>query len=206
MNLQIFIIIGIFKRAGKSRGMRIHVECPDFLSTAINMFSLFFSNELREIISVYLTGDFDYKTGKFDWHISGEMDWGFDFYAPQSMFAPDGRRLIVALGDEWEWMPLFKDWGPTYQERLVRIFNVIREVRMYKDGNIGVCSCREMEKSVKTNLHQEIQVTEKPQQLKAGDGISFEMKFTLDLEETGADRVELKLRCGKKKKLVVFLI
>ena len=87
--------------------------------------------------SVYLTGDFDYKTGKFDWHISGEMDWGFDFYAPQSMVAPDGRRLIVAWANEWEWMPLFKDWGPTYQEGWCGFFNVIREVRMCKDGTLA---------------------------------------------------------------------
>ena len=150
--------------------------------------------------SVYLTGDFDYKTGKFDWHISGEMDWGFDFYAPQSMVAPDGRRLIVAWANEWEWMPLFKDWGPTYQEGWCGFFNVIREVRMCKDGTLAFVPVEEMEKIRENKFTQrEIQITETPQQLKAGDGISFEMKFTLDLEETDADRVELKLRCGKEK-------
>lgn len=66
--------------------------------------------------------------------------------------------------------------------------------------NAGVCSCRGNGKIRENKFTQrEIQITETPQQLKAGDGISFEMKFTLDLEETDADRVELKLRCGKEK-------
>ena len=68
------------------------------------------------------------------------------------------------------------------------------------DGTLAFVPVEEMEKIRENKFTQrEIQVTEKPQQLKAGDGISFEMKFTLDLEETDADRVELKLRCGKEK-------
>lgn len=42
-----------------------------------------------------LVGDFDYDTGKFFYTISGEIDWGFDYYAPQSFLAPDGRRILV---------------------------------------------------------------------------------------------------------------
>ena len=132
------------------------------------------------------------------------MDWGFDFYAPQSMVAPDGRRLIVAWANEWEWMPLFKDWGPTYQEGWCGFFNVIREVRMCKDGTLAFVPVEEMEKIRENKFTQrEIQITETPQQLKAGDGISFEMKFTLDLEETDADRVELKLESKVNLKLWV---
>ena len=56
---------------------------------------------------MYLTGSFDYDTGKFDYDVSGEIDWGFDYYAPQSFQAPDGRRIMVAWANEWEWMPFF---------------------------------------------------------------------------------------------------
>ncbi len=65
----------------ESRGeWGIHVGMSGFfISLAINMFSLFSPMGSGDHTSVYLTGDFDYKTGKFDWHISGEMDWGFDF-------------------------------------------------------------------------------------------------------------------------------
>lgn len=48
----------------------------------------------KERTSVYLVGDFDYNTGKFFYKTSGEIDWGFDYYAPQSFEAADGRRLL----------------------------------------------------------------------------------------------------------------
>ena len=105
-------------------------------------------------------------------------------------------------------MPLFKDWGPTYQEGWCGFFNVIREVRMCKDGTLAFVPVEEMEKIRENKFYAtgKYRLQKHPQQLKAGDGISFEMKFTLDLEETDADRVELKLRCGKEKNPVVFLI
>ena len=105
-------------------------------------------------------------------------------------------------------MPPFKDWGPTYQEGWCGFFNVIREVRMCKDGTLAFVPVEEMEKIRENKFTQrEIQeLQETPQQLKAGDGISFEMKFTLDLEETDADRVELSSDAEKKKNPVVFLI
>ena len=69
-------------------------ECPDFYQLGDKYVLTFSPMGSGDHTSVYLTGDFDYKTGKFDWHISGEMDWGFDFYAPQTLEAPDGRRIL----------------------------------------------------------------------------------------------------------------
>ena len=82
--------------------------------------------------SVYLTGDFDYKTGKFDWHISGEMDWGFDFYAPQTFTDVQGRRILIG----WMGMPDADEEyvNPTAQsEGWQHCLTVPREVT-YKNG------------------------------------------------------------------------
>jgi beta-fructofuranosidase len=45
-------------------------------------------------------------------------------------------------------------------------------------------------------------VTEDVKELKAGDGVSFELKMKIDLEETDADQIELSLRCGEGKKTI----
>ena len=77
-------------------------ECPDFFRIG-NRYVLTFSPiGAGERTCVYLTGSFDYDTGKFDYDVSGEIDWGFDYYAPQSFQAPDGRRIMVAWANEWE--------------------------------------------------------------------------------------------------------
>ncbi len=72
-----------------------------------------------------------------------------------------------------------------------------------------VIPVEEMEKKIRENklyANGKYRITETPQQLKAVDEMeyTFEMKFTLDLEETDADRVELKLKCGKKRKIPLY--
>ena len=67
-------------------------ECPDFYSLGDKYVLTFSPMGAGDRKSVYLTGDFDYSTGKFCYQTSGEIDWGHDYYAPQSFLAPDGRR------------------------------------------------------------------------------------------------------------------
>lgn len=178
-------------------------ECPDFFPMGDKYVLTFSPMKSGEHTSVYLVGDFDYKTGKFDYRISNEIDWGFDYYAPQSFLAPDGRRITVSWSNEWEWMPLFKDWGPTYKEGWCGFFNVPREIRMMEDGTLQFLPIKELEMIRKNPSHEDmLVVTEEETELTAGDGISFEMKFKIDLHETDANKLELNLRCGEEKKTV----
>lgn len=172
-------------------------ECPDFFEMDGKYVLTFSPMGSGDHTSVYLVGDFDYETGRFDYHISGEMDWGFDYYAPQSFLAPDGRRITVTWANEWEWMPLFKDWGPTYQEGWCGSFNVLREVRMKEDGTLFFPPIKEME-NLRMNPWKEehLAVGEDALHLPVGDGVAYEMRFWIDLEETDADVLELHLRCG----------
>ena len=65
---------------------------------------------------MYFVGDIDYATGRFVYTVTGESDWGFDFYAPQTFVDAQGRRIAVGWANGWDWMPFWKDWGPTYQQ------------------------------------------------------------------------------------------
>lgn len=178
-------------------------ECPDFYELGGKYVFTFSPMGAGEHTSVYMVGDFDYETGRFYCHRSSEMDWGFDYYAPQSFLAPDGRRIAVAWANEWEWMPLWKDWGPTYREGWCGFFNIPREVRMAEDGAL------EFVPIVETKVLREdprrlemLTVTEEERELTAGDGVSFEMKFKIDLERTDAQMLELDLRCGGERRTV----
>lgn len=178
-------------------------ECPDFYPLGDKYVLTFSPMGAGEHTAVYLVGDFDYETGKFDYHVSGEIDWGFDFYAPQSFLAPDGRRIMVGWANEWEWMPLWKDWGPTYKESWCGFFNIPREVRMLEDGTLQFLPIAEVETMRQTPMRKDtLTVTEKETELKAGDGVCFELKFKIDLEKTDGDKLELDLRCGEGKKTV----
>lgn len=178
-------------------------ECPDFYPLGDKFVLTFSPMGSGDHTSVYLVGDFDYATGKFKWNISGEIDWGFDYYAPQSFMTPDGRRIMVAWANGWEWMPLWKDWGPTYQEGWCGFFNLPLEVRMAEDYTLQFHPIKELKLLRNMAWHREpLMVTEQEMELTAGDGVSFECKMKIDLEQTDADSLELDLRCGEGKKTV----
>lgn len=180
-------------------------ECPDLFQIGDRYVLTFSPMGSGDHTSVYLVGDLDYVTGKFDSYISREIDWGLDYYAPQSFDAPDGRRIMVGWSNEWEWMPLWKDWGPTYQEGWCGFFNIPREVRMTKEGTLQFIPIKELEDLRKNaDRKDRIVVTEAEMELTAGDGVCFELKFKINLEETDADSLELSLRCGAGMKTVCW--
>lgn len=176
-------------------------ECPDFYPLGEKYVLSFSPMNAGDHTAVYFVGDFDYDTGKFDYHVSGEMDWGLDFYAPQSFQAPDGRRIVVGWSNEWEWMPQWKDWGPTYKEGWCGFFNIPREVRMLEDDTLQFLPVEEMA-TLRKDLQSkgELAVMEEDIGLTAGDGVSFELMMEIDLVKTNADKLELDLRCGNGKK------
>lgn len=178
-------------------------ECPDFFQAGDQYVLTFSPMGAGDHTSVYMVGDFDYETGKFDYYISKEIDWGLDYYAPQSFETMDGRRIMVAWANEWEWMPLWKDWGPSYREGWSGFFNLPREVRKKPDGLLQFVPVKELENLRVNPIKKEKFVLEEQEtEIKAGDGICYEIKFNLDLQETTADQVEIKLRCGDGKNTV----
>ena len=98
---------------------------------------------------------------------------------------------------------MWKDWGPTYREGWCGFFNIPREVRMMEDGTLQFLPIAELE-SLREDPKQEscFVAAEEEKTLTAGDGVCFELKFKVDLEESDADRMELALRCGGGKKTI----
>lgn len=174
-------------------------ECPDFFEIDGKYVLMLSPMGCGERTSVYLLGDFDYRTGRFDYHTMGAIDWGHDYYAPQSFLAPDGRRIIAGWANSWDWMPFWKDWGPAYRDGWCGAFACPREVTLADDGALRFLPIRELE-SLRTDGHSEAAFTVKDgeeKRIQAGDGISYEIKAVLDIEKTTAGKVEFLLRRGK---------
>ena len=74
---------------------------------------------------------------------------------------------------------------------------------MKEDGTLQFIPIKEIESLRVDAWNQEtIIVSEKKTDIKAGDGISFEWKMQINLEETNADQLEIGLRCGEGKKTI----
>lgn len=67
------------------------LECPNFFPMDDDTFVLIYSPMgMPQRKTIYLTGKFNYDIGKFNWNVMGEVDWGYDYYAPRfSPITPD---------------------------------------------------------------------------------------------------------------------
>ena len=50
----------------------------------------------------YMLGDIDPETGRFVEASNHAIDYGIDFYAPQTILTPDGRRVMIGWMQNWD--------------------------------------------------------------------------------------------------------
>lgn len=91
--------------------------------------------------NVYCIGKFDYESGTFEKKLEGEIDSGFDFYAAQTLQAPDGRRIMIAWMAMWDRTPVTKEHGWSGAMTLPREISIennkliqrpVREIEKYR--------------------------------------------------------------------------
>lgn len=172
-------------------------ECPDFFPLPDGRYALMFSPMgLGERKTVYLVGEMDFETGSFHHHISGEIDWGFDYYAPQTLADAKGRRLMLAWANAWDWMPWWKDWGPTYKEGWCGALAAPREVVQREDGTLSFRPVEELELLHEDERSFDCVRASGDGETELGREFAFDLQFTVDLEQTKG-QVTLLFRAGQ---------
>ncbi len=115
-------------------------ECPDFFRLDGTDVLIVSPQEMQpeelEFIegntTLCLLGRFEREGCRFDWTREQTMDYGLDFYAPQTLLLPDGRRVLIAWMQYWEsagWCP---EGLPFYGQMTVPRELFIRDGRLYQ--------------------------------------------------------------------------
>lgn len=112
-------------------------ECPDFFRIGDKYVLLFSPMELGEKTTIYMTGEMDFNTGKFQYEYVGRIDYGFDYYAPQTLLDDKGRRLMIAWQNGWDWMPWWKGFGPTSEDNWCGSMSLPRVVNLNENGSLS---------------------------------------------------------------------
>lgn len=89
--------------------------------------------------SVLSLPSLDYTHGEFH-----ELDFGFDFYAPQTTLTPDGRRILIA------WMGLPEIDYPSDKDGWAHCLTLPRELKLIQ-GKVAQCPAKELQ-----GLRQEV--------------------------------------------------
>lgn len=99
--------VGILDRCNNEYGRMW--ECPDFFELDGEHVLLVSPQEMKQKDlefhvgngTMALMGDYDKKTHTFDRKRVHAIDYGLDFYAPQTLLTPDGRRVMIAWMQNW---------------------------------------------------------------------------------------------------------
>jgi len=155
-------------------------ECPDFFKlddhhvllvspTGMKAEGYEFHNGNN---SIYFVGEFDKGEKKFDGGEPLSLDYGTDFYAPQTTLLPDGRRIMIAWMQSWHnlWIPGGQKWQG--------MMTIPREISL-KNGRLIQKPVREIEKYHANMVRYSDEVVSGRRSLEGISGRSLDVTFVI---------------------------
>lgn len=185
--------IGVLAESNGSLGTMW--ECPDFFKLGDKYVLIFSPMGLENITTMYLVGDMDYSTGKFTWSTKGQIDFGCDFYAPQSLCDDKGRRILIGWANSWPWMPWFNGFGPSQEDGWNGAMSIPRVVELDESGKLKFTPIDEIKEFRKNHKeYRNISCTSGTFLININNTNCYEIEFEIDLAKTSAKELVLKLR------------
>lgn len=164
-------------------------ECPDlFYLDGKWVLTCSPMKQSTNIKALYCVGEIDFEKCEFHVERTGNMDWGFDYYAPQSFLDKHGNRIIFAWENEWAWMPWFHGWGPTDKENWRGTLSIPRKAKLDEELNLILSPVDEFYSLQKESVVYEnclIEKSKKTIQLNNPYCYSLHISCTVSTEEPG---------------------
>lgn len=180
-------------------------ECPDLFRLEGRWVFTFSPYGTGERKTVYMVGDLDCEKGKFYPEREGEIDWGCNYYAPQTMLDDKGRRILFGWAGEWDWMPWWSPQKPTKKEGWAGHFCLPRKIGMLPDGSLNFCPLEELKALRGKSRRLEMLQIREGETCSLPEGVALEVQVVVDLEDTDAARCVFTFRSAKQKCLKVVL-
>lgn len=179
------------------------ISCPNFFKIRNKWMLLCISHPFG---CRYYIGDWDSKNEQFIPETHGRMNWPHpdqsiyetenrDFFAPESVLIPDGRRIM------WAWLRIDNIRKKTIQ-------SLPRELSLTENGSLRISPIRELE-SLRNKLVTINNITVTPPEAPHGnsstnqiaklDGDSYEIKITIDRNQAYRKRFSFQIFSGNEK-------
>lgn len=179
-------------------------ECPDLFPLKDRHF-LIISPMNISARNMYFTGEMNYETGKFDYHYHDMLDYGYDFYAAQTLVDDQNRRILMAWMESWG----SKAITEAPNRGWLGAMTIPRELIQGEGGKLYMRPVEELK------LLREMYYALGSHTIESGQisingfrSVSYELKarieFTADVKEFG-----IKLRCsddGKEETVVTYRV
>lgn len=142
--------------------------------------------------ALYCVGEMDFDNCRYTIEKIGNMDVGFDYYAPQSFLDAKGNRILMAWQNGWLWMPWCRDWGPTSSENWRGTLSIPRKVSLDKDWNLCMYPVEEIDELVCRKIaYQMLEVGTNRKYLPVAENRSYRLRLMLDVEKVESRDLEI---------------
>ncbi len=172
-------------------------ECPDFFRMGDRHILMFSPQEVQAQDefhagdnTVAIIGRYDPKEHAFSRESIQPVDHGLNFYAPQTMLAPDGRRILIGWMDNWETCKGAPRRHPWYAQ-----MSVPREVWI-ENGRMMQRPVREIENMWQDTIRYERVAVREEMTLESVRGRMLDMELTLHAWDSECRRFRLQLAKG----------
>ena len=179
-------------------------ECPDFFPLSGKQVLLISPQEMEAVglefhngsNTIFLIGTYDKETMQFTRECVQCVDYGLDFYAPQTMQTEDDRRILIAWMQSWD-NPIYPD-----TQRWSGMMSVPREL-FIRDGRICQLPVRELDNyHINEVVYKDICIEESVQL----DGVSGRtVDLMIGLKGNQYTKFRIKLACdGRRYSEIVY--
>ena len=166
-------------------------ECPDFFNIDGKNVLVISPQEVRATKdgfhngnnTAFLIGEYDKENKKFNREKTKVIDFGLDFYAPQTFEDKDGRRIMIGWMHSWENRIIPNEF------KWCGMMTIPREIRI-KDNNVIQTPIKEIENYYGDTVKYEKITIDKEVSLEGINGRVLDM--TLDIDASKAEEFEIK--------------
>jgi len=179
-------------------------ECPDLFPLGNKYVLIVSPMGLERRKTVYFLGEMDYDKGKFIPEYFGEMDYGIDYYAAQTLVDQQGRRIAIG------WMDCWDVEMPTKMNGWAGALTIPRFLTLNEAGQLIIQPVPELKRLRSEPQHfKDVVVSPDSSGLLSSlQGDSLEIVAEFDLQSCNASEFGIKLRVsedGKEETLIQYM-
>lgn len=171
-------------------------ECPDFFMLEKKGVIMVSPQEMSAVgmefhngnCTMFLMGRYDEQNHRFERESVQAVDYGLDFYAPQTLAAPDGRRIMIAWMQNWDTCGGQPDGSRWFGQMTIPrelslrdgriVQNPVRELKKYHGRRISYTDIPVQEEVMLQGVYgRTIDMTVKLKPLKQGSYRQFHIKI-----------------------------
>lgn len=189
INLKDWEYVGVASESDGTQGDMW--ECPDLFplqNQHVILVSPMYGKQNEK--PFYVIGDMNYEKGVFTQQIPRTLDYGFDFYAPQTLVDDNGRRIMIG------WMEKWLTNMPSQEHGWAGAMTIPRELLLEAGTIVKQRPVTELANLRTNEKHYDSFVVEDKWIVNEMD-VSSEVIVDFDLKETTASSFGIQLRCSE---------